>query len=323
MMITDPCGLAAAFIKEWYSDKSYINAHTSGSTGMPKLINLEKTDMIQSSTATCRFFKINSGSKLYLPLSPEYIAGKMMIVRAIVSGADLYVDRPSNDYCGCFDHRFDLAAIVPSQIEGFLKNTPYNHCRQLIIGGGGISKLQREMLLNRNDIACFSTYGMTETCSHVALSAISDDGPPGVYKALPDIIFSLDNRGCLVINAPKYSFRQLVTNDMAELITQTSFVLNGRIDNVINSGGIKLHPEKIEAALSDIIFRPFYITWRRSEKWGKEAVLVIESSDGIVEKSELLKLIREILPHQQCPKDIVVMSKFERTLSGKIIRSHL
>ncbi|WP_302590758.1 AMP-binding protein [uncultured Muribaculum sp.] len=323
-MINDPFNLAADFVKEWVSDKTYVEAYTSGSTGSPKLIRLKKSDMLISAKATCEIFDITCGSKLYLPLSTEYIAGKMMVVRALASGADLYVDKPSNNYCGSYCNKFDLAAIVPSQIDGFLNNTPENYCRQLIVGGGSVSVKQRDELLCRPDIKSFSTYGMTETCSHVALSAISPDLEPNVYKALPGITFSLDKRGCLIINAPAFSFRQLVTNDTAELISSTSFILTGRIDNVINSGGIKIHPEKVEAAIDAIIPYPFYITWRFSDKWGKEAVLVIENSETTAfDTSEILMKMRERLPHEQCPKEIIVLNEFKRTSSGKIVRAHL
>lgn len=325
-LICDPLNLTGEFVGEWLSPSDFITAHTSGSTGTPKEIRLLKSDMIHSAEATCRFFGIASGDVLYLPLSADYIAGKMMIVRALVAGARLIADKPSNSPDGCRSNSVALAAIVPSQIEGFLQNTPRGNCRSLIVGGSAIQPLQRQMLAERTDIAVYATYGMTETCSHVALCWLSGNSTADTFKALPGITFSLDSRGCLVIGAPDYSFRQITTNDTARLLSPTEFILTGRIDNVINSGGLKIHPEEIEKAIGHLIAQPFYVTWRPSAKWGKEAVLIIENGNAPVPSDEarlgLLQQIRAVLPHSKCPKEIYFQAEFSRTASGKIIRNH-
>lgn len=322
-LIHDSLNLTKEFVNEWLAPDDFITAHTSGSTGQPKSIRLLKTDMRHSALATCRFFGITQHDTLYLPLSPDYIAGKMMIVRAFVSGARLIVDKPSNAQCGSRNNRITLAAIVPSQIEGFLQNTPIGNCHYLIVGGGSISPSRHKLLAERTDIKAFSTYGMTEACSHVALCRLSAGAQPNRFKALPGITFSLDNRECLVINAPDYSFKNLVTNDIAELLSPQEFILKGRIDNVINSGGLKLYPEIIEKAIAHLIVNPFYITWRPSEKWEQEAVLVIEADDNDEYKSErLMQQIHTVLPDRECPKEIYFQPKLSRTASGKIIRIH-
>lgn len=320
-LIHDPLNLTKEFVNEWLSPDDFITAHTSGSTGMPKAIRLMKTDMRHSALATCRFFSITKTDTLYLPLSPDYIAGKMMIVRAFVSKARLIVDKPSNNPDGCANSYITLAAIVPSQIEGFLRNTPVGNCRNLIVGGGPISPIQHAMLSSRSDIKAYSTYGMTETCSHVALCQLSANSSSDRYKVLPGITVSLDSRKCLVINAPDYSFKRLVTNDMAELISSQEFILKGRIDNVINSGGLKLHPESIEKAIAHLITAPYYVTWRPSEKWGQEAILIIEG-DIKYNKEQLLAQLHTALPDRECPKDIIFQTYLPRTASGKIIRNH-
>ena len=264
----------ADFLEEYCNSNDYVVAHTSGSTGAPKLIKLLKSDMRASARLTNDFFGINGNSVLYLPLSPTYIAGKMMIVRAIESGAAIYEEAPSNmplaDYSGS---HIDLIAVVPSQL-GFLINSPglLEKVKSMIIGGGQLPVRVEHWLADRG-VNAYKTYGMTETCSHVALSKVSaTECMP--FEALGETTFECDERGCLVINAPQFSTKRYVTNDIVKLVDPGRFYWLGRIDNVINTGGIKVFPEEIEAKLATIIpHTRFFITSRQSDKWGEEIVL--------------------------------------------------
>lgn len=314
-LIEDPAGLADSFIHEWLSPEPYVTAHTSGSTGEPKEIRLLKSDMLTSADATCRFFGIDSGSRLLLPLSPSYIAGKMMIVRAITSGARLFIEPPSSSPMTTGYGPLDLVPVVPSQLDGLLSSRHIGNVRNILAGGAPLSAAEEERL-TRSGIKAWASYGMTETCSHVALRDIT--GKDGYFTMLPGIHATTDDRGCLVINAPQFSFRRLVTNDIIELIDDKRFRWIGRHDNVIISGGIKLHPEQIEAQLTGLIEAPFYITGRKSEKWGEEAVLYIESKS--IDTSSLMENIRQRIDRYSVPKEIIVVPRFERTASGKIKR---
>lgn len=307
---------ALKFIQEWYNDKPYIEAYTSGSTGTPKNIQLLKQDMIESAIATCNFFGINKSSTLVLPLSTKYIAGKMMIVRAIVSGATLWIEEPSNTPISNDYGKIDLIPIVPSQIDWIVNELTYPYqIRNLIIGGGAISQ-KREQALISSKINAFSTYGMTETCSHVALRQVSEKE----YTTLANITISQDNRGCLIINAPKYSFNQIVTNDIVEVIDSKHFIWLGRYDNIINTGGIKVVPEQVEEKLSKIIQHPFYIIGEKDDKWGEVVSLYIETTN--IDITEITKLASQILDKYSVPKKIKCVPKFERTPNGKIKRLH-
>lgn len=314
-LIDDPDGAAARFIGEWLSATPYVTAHTSGSTGDPKEIHLLKDDMKKSAMATCQFFGIDSSSVMLLPLSPSYIAGKMMIVRAIVSGARLHIEPPSSSPAKTDYGMLGLVPIVPAQLDGLLSSQFLPNVRNLLIGGSPLSA-DAETRVRQSGVKAWASYGMTETCSHVALRDITSGSE--VYTMLPGISAATDSRGCLVINAPEFSFRQLATNDIVELIDSQHFRWIGRHDNVINSGGIKLHPELIERQISDIVNAPFYITGRPSEKWGEEAVLYIESTT--VDKEALMQRIKSTLDKYSTPKEIIAVPEFQRTDSGKIKR---
>lgn len=304
---------AENFLREWFDSNDYIVAHTSGSTGKPKKIHLLKEDMRISARATNSFFSLNENSVLACPLSASYIAGKMMIVRAIEADAELYMEAPSNRPFQDVDFAIDFAAVVPSQLDFILTTQPY--IKQLLIGGAPLDK-DLEQRLTHYDFAAYLSYGMTETCSHIALRRIGEDD---IYKAVNDISFDLDDRGCLIVDSTKMSFRRLITNDIVELSNAYSFRWLGRHDNVINSGGIKVFPEVIERKIATVIpEREFYISCKRHDKWGETVVLVIEGPSFPTDTINIK--LRETLPPAERPSEIIFVEKFPRTSSGKIIR---
>lgn len=302
------------FISEWHNENEYIIANTSGSTGTPKKIKLLKSDMIASAKATCVFFNINSTSTLVSPLSANYIAGKMMIVRAIISGACLWIEEPSNKPLNRDYGIIDLLPIVPSQIEWLLTNCRYTqNVKNLLIGGGAVPH-KSEINLIKKGVNAFVSYGMTETCSHIALRNISTS----IYETLPSITVENDNKKRLIINTPQFSFDKVSTNDIVEIIDERHFRWIGRYDNVINSGGIKCYPEDIEQKLSQYIDFPFYIIGEPDEKWGEKIVLYIETET--INRQSLMEKITKVLDKYHLPKKIKCIEKFNRTESGKIKR---
>ncbi|MDE6782584.1 MAG: AMP-binding protein, partial [Paramuribaculum sp.] len=213
------------FMNEWDSDSPGITAHTSGSTGVPKNILLSRDDMLMSARATCRYFGIDAGSILGLPLSASYIAGKMMAMRSLVSGASLYIETPSNrpleSYTGL---PVSLLSVVPSQLRYLLDSGRLSLVQRLLIGGSPLPETLESALLAAGYHSAYVSYGMTETCSHVALRRIGSD----VYEALPGTEFALDDRGCLIIVTYGASYSPTITNDIAELIDPIHFRWLGR-----------------------------------------------------------------------------------------------
>ena len=303
------------FLGQWDNNSDYIIAHTSGSTGTPKEIKLLKTDMLASAKATCQYFKIGEGSCLVNPLSVDYIAGKMMVVRALVSDANLWNEKPSslplNNWT--ISNYIDLLPVVPAQIPYLLESRKLKCVKNLIIGGAKLSNDLEQSLIQLN-INAYCTYGMTETCSHVALRHIGEKH----YKALPGYKFSVDDRKCLIIESDTMSFRRLITNDIVELYNDECFEWLGRIDNVVNSGGIKLFPEMIESKIESLFQgRNFYISSRESERWGNELILIVE---GCEEIKNLHESLSERLSKYEIPKQVIYKENLEKTSSGKIKR---
>ncbi len=303
------------FIDELRSPGNHIIAHTSGSTGKAKRISLNKTDVMISAGETCRLFGIDSDSTLFLPLSIDYIAGKMMLARAETGNCRIIIEKPSNTPLSKDPGReITLAAIVPSQIFGLLDSRWVRYVRNIIVGGAPMSDEQEKALIE-SGIPSYATYGMTETCSHVALRPLGTRQ----FRALSHVSFSQDNRDCIVIHSDKMSFGKLVTNDIVTLVSDKEFIWRGRYDNVINSGGIKLFPEEIEKKLSPSMEnRNFFITGRPNPKWGTEVVIAIEGENPV---DNLSVILETCLSKFERPKTIIYMKEFRRTSSGKIIRS--
>lgn len=307
---------AQSFIEEWRSPLPYIEARTSGSTGEPKLIRLAKSDMVISARATIDFFNLTPSSLLYLPLSPDYIAGKMQIVRALEAGCSLICEPPSNNPNIAADSgiTISLLPLVPSQVRSLIDRPLHPHIDNIIIGGAPIDPaLEKDILLG--GLSAYATYGMTETCSHVALRRIGCE----FYSALPGFSFSTDKRGCLVIHSSRMSFSSLVTNDIVTLHDSHSFSWIGRYDNIINSGGVKISPEEIEKLIAPCFPTDinFYATSRQSEKWGEELVIVISSNQVA---PDLISTLRSLLGPLKAPKEIIFDSDMQFTPSRKIIR---
>lgn len=310
-------GEAEEFLREWDSEDGCVVAHTSGSTGVPKRICLSKEDMVSSARATVEFFNITSESHLYLPLSPRYIAGKMQIVRALVAGCGLTVEEPSSmPLAEEVEGEVTLVPIVPSQIEGLLASPNLGRIRNVIVGGAPMSAEQEGRLIE-SGVRAFATYGMTETCSHVALRRVGE----ARFTALPGVEFGVDERGCLVVESSRLSFGRLVTNDVVELFSPHSFRWLGRADNVIISGGIKLHPEQLEGEIARFLPEGvrFYVSSAPSVRWGEEAVLV---TDDVRIGDSVIGELRGVssLPSTHLPKRVVRVDALEYTSNGKIKR---
>lgn len=310
------------FLYEWCSDDAHVTGHTSGSTGEPKEIRLRKEDMRASARITNEFFGIGQESVLLLCLSVSYIAGKMMVVRALEAGAELWsvqVNSHPMRELGNLGKKIDLAAMVPLQAEETLKvaaeKKDFLQISQLLIGGAPVSSRLEEQL-QLLPVHCYATYGMTETVSHVALRRM--DGR-SVYHAVGDVSFSTDCRGCLVIHAPHLTDRKFITNDMVELEDSRHFRWLGRYDHVINSGGIKFFPEEIERKIASCFSCRYFITSLPDERLGERIVLVIEGQPH-EEEQLLMKKLKSFLVGYEMPREILYLPHFRETFSGKVIR---
>ena len=314
----DPCleESVEGFISEWNNTEDYIIAFTSGSTGKPKEIRILKSKMVESARMTGDYLNLKKGDNALLCLSINTIGGKMMVVRSIVLELNLFVTAVDSNPLQKLDEHIDFVAMVPMQLHNSLLNNAFSlsDIRSIIIGGGSISSALSHLLVE-NNLSVYHTYGMTETISHVAMRRVGIEEDE-CFSSLGEPLFSESN-GQLVIKTRLLEHESIVTNDCIELIDNKHFKLLGRSDFVINSGGVKIHPEEVESKISKLIHAPFFITGLEDAYLGEKVILCIESSEVIkLNKSDFLLSLSKY----ECPKEIYFIPTFEVTESGKINR---
>lgn len=341
------------FLAEWHNDSPTLLVHTSGSTGQPKPLLVEKRRMEASARTTCRFLGLNAGNTALLCLPLDYIAGKMMVVRAQTCGLHLVSVPPSGhplsdslwnsllqQTSGEGNLTIDFAAMVPLQVYNSLQVAEERQrlmqIRQLIIGGGPVDDALASKLRSFPN-AVWSSYGMTETLSHIALRRLSGPDADEWYTPFEGVSISTDSEGCLIIDAPEVCADRLVTNDLVELTfpasekkgeeeslaqrntresTSPRFRILGRRDNVVCSGGLKIQIEEVERRLHPLLNAPFLITKAPDKKLGEQLVLLTESMNI----EEVTAACCQVLPHYQQPRRVINVSHIPMTPNGKPAR---
>ena len=305
--------MLARLLIDWFDDSAVLNAHTSGSTGQPKVIPLSKSFMITSAQMTAKEFDLGAGANALMCLSANYIAGKMMAIRALVNEWDLYVVEPSTTIAAPKE-RIHFSAMVPMQVINLLKTNRnfFKRLETLIIGGAPVSRELEENLYNVST-QCWETYGMTETSTHVARRSI---GQSKQFQSLGDFTFDLSDSGCLVVNHPLIEPQS--TRDLVQLDSDRSFIWLGRLDNVINSGGLKISPENLEQKIQTLITTRFFIGSSPHDILGEQITLFIEGAKDAT-WGDLDKVNDQLKRFEQI-RNVIFVKQFDETGSGKIIR---
>lgn len=309
------------FLAQWNDASPTMEVRTSGSTGTPKLIYIEKERMRASARMTCDFLGLKPADTALLCMPLDYIAGKMMVVRALERNMKLLSVEPSghpladNTLSDLNEGIVHLAAMVPLQVWNTLRvpeeRERLHHIKHLIIGGGAIPQ-ELEQELRTIPINVWSSYGMTETLSHIALRRISED----YYSPLPGISLSQDQDDCLIINAPALCAQTLYTNDIVRFHGKDRFQVIGRRDNTICSGGIKIQIEQVEAWLQSIGIDNIMVTYHEDKALGQ--ALVYLTTDEI-DTDMLRKSVPTDTPNSKfwLPRHIVKVPSLPLTPTGK------
>jgi O-succinylbenzoic acid--CoA ligase len=327
------------FCLEWQSNKNEFVVHTSGSTGVPKPITLTREQMQNSVLATAEALNLKKNERFLICLNTEYIAGKMMLVRGMELEAEMIIVPPKRNPLEDFDEKmwFDFAAFVPIQLQTILDETPekvaiLSQMKAIIVGGAPVSysllkKIRSIKALNK--VPIYSTYGMSETVTHIALKRLNGKEKTEIsdtYKILPNVVIKTDKRGCLVISAPHTLGKEIITNDLVDIKNETEFEWLGRADFAINTGGIKVFPEKIEGFIERAFYeldlqKRFFITSVSDEILGEKIILIIEGLPFAKKfENDLLEHLKKNLPAYHAPKQLFYLSEFLLTNTDKIDR---
>lgn len=320
---------AIRFCAQWLNGKAEFTLQTSGSTGTPKQIHATRNQLKTSARITAEYLNLKPEQTALVCLDVSFVAGLMMLVRALETGMNIIVIPPEANPLQTLNTnlQIDFAAFVPYQVESILKSPQHeklNDIRNVIIGGAPLSEQTRTALQSFTN-AMYATYGMTETLTHIALQKINSSAE-NLFEVLPGFEINSDERGCLVIKAAHLGREPIITNDLVELVSTNQFRWLGRIDSVINSGGVKIIPEKIESGIAHIfenlkINNRFFIAGLPHPQFGESVVLIIE---GMVSKEKIDSLRQELnqaLSRYENPKSVYQVEQFVYTQSGKVNRS--
>lgn len=314
-----------SFVREWRSGAGHFEFQTSGSTGEPAKVTFTRQQLVASARRSVEAFDLHSGATALVCLNPRYVAGRMMLVRAFVNDMKIIAVEPSSNPLADVNAAVDFLALVPLQLQTMIESGLVARLRQvrtIIIGGASMSRALRKRILAELSGNVYQTYGMTETLTHVALDRIDDE--EAKFTALPGVRITLDERGCLVIQSG-LTEGTVVTNDIAELLSDGVFRLLGRYDNVINSGGVKLIPEviekKAEAAFARLNMQNnFFIAGMPHDRLGAQVTIFVEGVASADEKIRLENELRKTLDMYEIPRKLHFLPAFVYTENGKINR---
>ncbi len=314
------------FLKDWLNYKDIFYLQTSGSTSTPKVIEISREQMEASARATIKALKLQSGDRALICINTDMIGGKMMLVRTLVEKFNAYIIPPVSDPFISIPKKFefDFTAIVPLQLETIMNNAEstarLNKLKAVIVGGAAVSESLKSRLQNLS-VPIYSTYGMTETVSHIALKLLNGTEPSDYFKVFDGIETRVDSRGCLEIKGIVTNNQWVTTNDLVQFHSEREFTWLGRIDNIINSGGIKLQIESIEGKINTILKErnyegSFFLSKTNDEKLGEALAFYYEGFETL--KSEILQLFKKELSKYEVPRYLIFCKNFEYTASGKI-----
>ena len=303
------------FIMDWMDKEDFINVKTSGSTGDPKVIKISKQAMVSSAIRTGDFFNVEIGDSALHCLPADFIAGKMMLVRAMILGLSLDLVRPTADPMKDVYKSYDFVAMTPMQAHHSLEKL--DQIKTLIIGGAPIyPELNERLVALHNN--CFETYGMTETITHIAASKLSIPKKP--FHALDGIQLKVDGEGCLVVDAPDITDQLIHTNDLVEMHDEKTFTYLGRRDNIINSGGVKISPEVVERKLAQHIEFPFFLHGIPDKILSQKLIMVVEGNIDQAKEVEQQLSACQTLDKFEVPNAIYFVSEILKN-NGKYLRA--
>ena len=325
---------------QWLTGQPTFVLKTSGSTGAPKVITLTRRQMEASARATGQALGLQKGMRALVCLPTRYIAGRMMLVRGFVLGMSMVVVEPSgNPFAalldgGEWDGEFDFTALVPLQLQtaldaGHTEREILNRMQAILIGGGAVgSSLYKK--LQTIEAPIYHTYGMTETVTHVALRRLNGAVRADAFSPLPGVELGVDQRDCLTIRSVVTGGKVVRTNDRVDLRADGSFIWLGRVDNVVNSGGVKVQVERVERAVEEVIEtladpqfseRRFFVGPLPDERLGEAVTLFVEGGPFDRElEQRLLWALQQSLPKYERPRSICYVANFAETPTGKIDR---
>jgi o-succinylbenzoate---CoA ligase len=312
---------------------------TSGSTGAPKGVELSADALLHSARASLARVEARPGQRWLCCLPATHIAGIQVLVRSLVSGTEPVLatraDAETVAGSGCAH-----VSLVPVQLRRLLADqgrqgdisTPLAGFASVLLGGAAAP----QSLLDEARAAgvpVVTTYGMTETCGGCVYDGWPLDGvevgagPGGTDPSGPwsgriwirgPVLFSRyrgDVTGTEVVRDGWFR-----TGDLGRVDASGRLTVRGRADDVINTGGHKVVPGEVAAALETCPgVRDVVVVGQPDAEWGERVVAVVVPADRADPPAlELLRLhVRQRLPRYASPSRVVIVDAVPMLPSGK------
>ncbi len=318
----------AIFCKNWFAQTQTFTFNTSGSTGVPKPIELSRKQLENAANQTIEWLNLKPNQLAFLCLSPDYIAGAMVLVRACMAQMDLVLVEPAQNLQSFFETNtadIHLASFVPNQWKCLLEssidlNASFKNARGVLVGGADLDLKSRKRTLEKCQFPVYLTYGMTETVSHVAFQSLAPKASD-FLETLPKVKIEV-NEGCLCVSAPSTLFEKVQTQDLVEYIDEKHFRLLGRANRIINAAGYKINPTEVEAQVAKYLFEKelnvsFFVASIPDSFYGEAVGLFIETEE-LIQLDDVNKYLIQFIDKKKLPKQLFVLPSFIYTQTGKI-----
>jgi O-succinylbenzoic acid--CoA ligase len=306
--------------------------HTSGTAGDPKLVQFDRAaiDAAVASSALALEATPHDPWLCCLPLA--HVGGLLVLMRGVLLGASVTVHPGFDPAAVAAEDRAVFTSIVPTMLARLLDaQVDLARFRAILVGGAHLSPDLRERAEHAG-ARVIETYGLTESCGGVVY-----DGLP-----LPGVQMRIDDDGGIQLKGPtvmrSYRFDDAATaaaftkdgwlrpGDAGEIDREGRLHVVGRIDDLINTGGEKVWPHEVEAALRDHPqVAEVAAGGRLDPEWGQRVVVWVVPADGSDPPG--LEGLREFaagtIARHKLPRELVLVPELPRTFSGKVRRTAL
>ncbi|MEY2467501.1 MAG: o-succinylbenzoate---CoA ligase [Actinomycetota bacterium] len=307
--------LAAFDVDAPVEDGDALVIATSGTSGEPKAVVLTHDAITASARASSSALRVDAARDRWLACLPlAHIGGLSVVLRAISTGTAFTVHESFDPRAVENEDACNLVSLVPTM----LRRTRTHRYRRVLLGGAAAP--------GDLDGNVVRTYGMTETGSGIAY-----DGRPLEGVELRIVDGEIQVRGPMLLRCyrdgadPKDAEGWFATGD-AGTIANGVLRVDGRIGDVINTGGEKVWPTAVERALADLAgVADVAVAGHPDDEWGHRVVAFVVAADPANPPSldELRDHVKEMLPAYAAPRELVLVDAIPRTSSGKVRRTAL
>jgi O-succinylbenzoic acid--CoA ligase len=305
------------WVKRWNSRDSNFTFLTSGTSGSAKEILFSREQIEKSAWRTAQFFKWSDGMEVLHSLPMQYVAGRMNVLRALITKQSVWkmtpkVEMTSNDFYRL--ENIEWWTLTPPMLSSFLSiEQPVLTKAKLLVGGAPVvqSLIDKAQGVG-NEI--WESYGAAETLTHIALRKLNGNDKSKGFKPLHGVSIKMTEQGMAIDDG--FLGNAVVTSDLGTWINDKEFIVEGRIDDIINSGGVKINPLEVEKIIHQHMKEAGFVKGSKDDRWGQIVTWVVKYDTIIPQDWQDWFISQPLLK----PKLIVRVDVLPQNENGKWIR---